>query len=266
MIYVGNKRYSLYVGNTRRKAITGKPLPYDAEIEYLESTGTQHIELDYFSGNKLEIKLKAHVATGATEMDYISNQSSSTTQGSGRFVVGSYKPNTYAVFAYSKNGNNGDVNALMSGYSAGQIIEIDAVFDTTNNNKYITVNGTQSQTAACRTITNSTHKICVFSGPPNSENRFHYSGKMYYLQLLKDNVLWYDLIPVRVGQVGYMYDKISGQLFGNAGTGDFVLGNDIVEIDYLESNGTQYIDTLFYPRTTNPNIKAEVNSCFFGFV
>ena len=36
-----------------------------------------------------------------------------------------------------------------------------------------------------------------------------------------------DYIPVRVGQVGYMYDKVSGQLFGNSGTGNFILGNDI---------------------------------------
>ena len=38
----------------------------------------------------------------------------------------------------------------------------------------------------------------------------------------------YDMIPVRVGQKGYMYDKISGELFGNAGTGDFILGPDVV--------------------------------------
>lgn len=36
-----------------------------------------------------------------------------------------------------------------------------------------------------------------------------------------------DLIPVRVGQVGYMYDKISGTLFGNSGTGSFTYGNDV---------------------------------------
>ena len=46
-----------------------------------------------------------------------------------------------------------------------------------------------------------------------------------------------DMIPVRVGSVGYMYDKVSGRLFGNAGTGDFVLGPDIVEVEYLESTG-----------------------------
>ncbi len=36
-----------------------------------------------------------------------------------------------------------------------------------------------------------------------------------------------DMIPVRVGSVGYMYDKVSKTLFGNAGSGSFILGNDI---------------------------------------
>jgi hypothetical protein len=34
------------------------------------------------------------------------------------------------------------------------------------------------------------------------------------------------MIPVRIGTTGYMYDRVSGQLFGNAGTDDFILGND----------------------------------------
>lgn len=42
-----------------------------------------------------------------------------------------------------------------------------------------------------------------------------------------DDGLTFDAIPVRVGNVGYMYDKVSGKLFGNAGTGDFILGPDI---------------------------------------
>ena len=33
-------------------------------------------------------------------------------------------------------------------------------------------------------------------------------------------------VPVRVGSVGYLFDRVSGQLFGNAGTGAFTLGPD----------------------------------------
>ena len=35
-----------------------------------------------------------------------------------------------------------------------------------------------------------------------------------------------NLIPVRKDGVGYMYDTVSGQLFGNIGTGNFILGPD----------------------------------------
>ena len=48
-----------------------------------------------------------------------------------------------------------------------------------------------------------------------------------WMKIYKDNVLVRDYIPVRVGLVGYMYDKVSGELFGNEGTGKFILGPDI---------------------------------------
>lgn len=45
---------------------------------------------------------------------------------------------------------------------------------------------------------------------------------------IKKGTIEIDWIPVRVGMVGYMYDRVSGQLFANAGTGNFILGPDIV--------------------------------------
>ena len=54
------------------------------------------------------------------------------------------------------------------------------------------------------------------------------------------------MYPVRRGNVGYMYDRVSGKLFGNRGPGSFVLGPDIVPVEYLESTGTQWIDTGYY--------------------
>jgi len=35
------------------------------------------------------------------------------------------------------------------------------------------------------------------------------------------------MIPVRIGNIGYMFDKVTGKMFGNSGTGNFVLGPDI---------------------------------------
>ena len=52
-------------------------------------------------------------------------------------------------------------------------------------------------------------------------------GKLYSFRIEDDNnINIIDLIPVRVGTTGYMYDRVSGQLFGNDGTGDFIVGPD----------------------------------------
>lgn len=59
----------------------------------------------------------------------------------------------------------------------------------------------------------------------NSDAAFN--GKIFYAKITDIDDTLYDLIPVRVGTVGYMYDRVSGQLFGNLGTGDFILGPDV---------------------------------------
>ena len=38
----------------------------------------------------------------------------------------------------------------------------------------------------------------------------------------------FDGTPVRIGSVGYLLDKVSGQLFGNLGTGSFIVGPDLL--------------------------------------
>ena len=60
-------------------------------------------------------------------------------------------------------------------------------------------------------------------------------GKIYYIKFFENGVLIRDYIPVKVNGVGYMYDKVSGQLFGNSGTGTFIMGPATGEIIDTES-------------------------------
>ncbi len=53
------------------------------------------------------------------------------------------------------------------------------------------------------------------------------TSRIWSFSVTRNGALLLDMIPVRVGQVGYMYDKVSGQLYANSGSGDFILGNDI---------------------------------------
>jgi hypothetical protein len=58
-----------------------------------------------------------------------------------------------------------------------------------------------------------------------------------------------------------MYDKVSGQLFGNSGSGSFTLGNDITytALDYIKFTGSQWILTDYYP---NPNSNVIIDMQF----
>ena len=60
-----------------------------------------------------------------------------------------------------------------------------------------------------------------------SANAYSPSGtKCYYAEFISNGIQICNLIPVRKDGVGYMYDRVSGQLFGNSGTGNFILGPD----------------------------------------
>ena len=52
------------------------------------------------------------------------------------------------------------------------------------------------------------------------------NSRIYSCRIRVGGVIIRDYIPVRKGTVGYLYDRVTGELFGNAGTGDFALGPD----------------------------------------
>ena len=68
--------------------------------------------------------------------------------------------------------------------------------------------------------------VCLFNRSLTNIVIRNIGLKIYDFQIYDNGILVRYFIPVRVGTVGYMYDKVSGKLFGNAGTGEFILGPD----------------------------------------
>lgn len=79
-------------------------------------------------------------------------------------------------------------------------------------------------------------------------------GRLYSYKHIKNGVVMVDLVPVRVGSVGYLYDKKNGVIYGNSGTGNFVVGPDVEQryqvfpvwkddlaIDYQQESGQQFL-------------------------
>lgn len=52
-------------------------------------------------------------------------------------------------------------------------------------------------------------------------------GRCHYLRVYSGDTLVHYFQPVRIGSIGFMLDTITGTLFANQGTGDFLLGPDL---------------------------------------
>ena len=61
---------------------------------------------------------------------------------------------------------------------------------------------------------------------PGAASNLGISARLYSCTISDGTTLVRDFIPVRIGQTGYLYDSVSGQLFGNAGSGNFTVGPD----------------------------------------
>ena len=186
-----------------------KALPYDAEIEYLESAGNCIIRTPIIpTGDDIRIQTKVlykgwtdNTAWAAWFYAYINEQTNAY-----RIIR-----NNVGVDVLLYNGTKANGGGISFRAATGTIYNIDL-----NRNRY--------------TINTSSGNLSTLKGTENSGylNLFSpkFKGAFFFFRLWKDDVLMLDLIPVRKGNVGYMYDKVSGQLFGNVGTEQFILGPD----------------------------------------
>ena len=69
-----------------------------------------------------------------------------------------------------------------------------------------------------------------FSGAAN----WFSAARLYGFKITRSGIPIRDYIPVRKGSGGYLYDRASGQLFGNAGKGKFLYGNDIKPTTWVD--------------------------------
>jgi hypothetical protein len=134
---------------------------------------------------------------------------------------------------------------------------IQCYFESDNYNWYtvtcwnngITINGETFEGDIC-TTTPYNCPIYAFGNP-----KIKVAMRLKYLKIYENNELVQDLIPVRKGTIGYMYDKVSGQLFENIGSGSFILGPDtkVIEPEIPEENqpSTKFIVGKRFTDITN---------------
>ena len=204
------------------KSLRRNYLPYDAELEYIEFTGTQYINtgIDVYDTDKAEVGVIATftIGSGTSEACIVGTQANTFWFP----IMFNYGNGPYQYFA-------GNKVTLNNGYIKDNRYDIISEYDSNGTKITLSINNgtTIEKTASGMTPTHSNYPLLVMGGIYANSPYQLAKGKLLYCRFFKNDVLIYDAIPVRRGQTGYIYDKVSDQLFGNAGIGyPWILGAD----------------------------------------
>ena len=233
------KKLALMLSNLKRKR------PFYTEVEYLESSGTQYIDTG----------ITGTTTTMGVDVEWMfSNDSGNMCIFSSRSGQTSY---TFTLFWLKTSQNRMRLDANGQKYFASGVNTVpDQLMRFTYKSAtgavatlYNLTNGTSQTETVGQIPTVSSNNLYLFQS--RDSGLVTSSIKMYYFKLYDGDTLLRDMIPVLDWDMTpCMYDKVSGQLFYNQGTGEFTYGREIHYVDYLESTGTQYIDTGYIPSNT----------------
>lgn len=197
-------------------ALGYKPvLPYDSQIEYLESTGTQYIDTGYVPNADTIAVLDAALTSAGNETTMFGLINSN---GGVRFHFGTYQSKWhYGVSPTAANGK-------WFNFTTPEL-------DTTRHTFELRGNGYSAVDLETNTVsvTSGTYSMSIylFGRHIGTTTNGRCKMRLYGFTISEASSLIHDFIPVRIDQVGYLYDRVSGELFGNNGTGSFVLGQDV---------------------------------------
>lgn len=214
--YVGSDEVSkIFLGSELVWEKQASVLPYDAEVEYLESSGSQYINLPLSASknNYFEVDI-TFIPVYKDTNKYSIFSANPYLQFEAKYYSGTTSSGN---ITYDSTIGNSASNGGWCGTIGGLTHYILSTSGKTDN--------AGTFTSLSRPLTADITGFRIFGGYRNS-NR--YPIKIRKIKITSGTTVLYDLKAVRLGQVGYMYDKVSGQLFGNGGTGSFTLGPDVI--------------------------------------
>lgn len=242
-------------------------------VEYLESTGTQYINTGVKGKNNLHYKTKINFTTLSTSGsngiggEYLANASA---------YIGMVRANGHYTYLF----NNTAVETTTTIYTNTDY-EIDSVMNS--GSQVLKVNGETISIGTLSGTFTSTRNIFLYAVCSTNDAADVYGSlKMYYCQIYDNDILVRDFIPcIDENLTPFMFDKVNGTVYLNAGTGQFKVGPNVekawggkklrrklalalaslkkkrkyyCELEYLKSTGTQYIDTGFKPNPSTTKI------------
>jgi hypothetical protein len=226
---MNNTIFMMMAANARRV------LPYKQRVAYLESTGTQWIDTGIYFDPAQNMQATVRAAAINTARSIILSSYSGVSdvpvfglEWGGVANGHALTPRTYI-----------QLPTVLEVWDGKQTlydpVDIDVLYQYASDVKSATmsVGGvayTMSSTAALGG--QSSYSILLFSDRRSNPSVIANGNRIYSVALKKNGALVCDMIPVLDwNDVPCMYDKVSGQLFCNQGTGEFVLPPGTIPID-----------------------------------
>lgn len=202
---------------TDRRRAVAKSLPYDARVEFLRSTPNASIDTGILDIDTFEIKFRMS-AFGAFAPIF-GNYKSETNNG-WRLIMAGEESKQYLIGTFGeKTGVGGNTYVPLAALGVDHTLFVSP--------STIIADGVEVSERGTDTGITNTKSIALFTQYVYQVGVPQIYLRIYYFKAWKNNMLVRDFIPVRVGQVGYMYDRVSKELFGNISSGTFILGNDV---------------------------------------
>ena len=227
------------------------------ELEYIESSGTQYIDTNYYpnSDDLFEMKIRFNADT-AQQRVFCSRINDGKKKIFEVYVNGSKQFACNITTESETNRAFSPAVAVATG--------VDYVLNRTGNFTY-SLNGTSYSVSSYTYLEGEdyTEPLHLFGGSYIvSLGGKNFNGRFYYFKV--PNKI--HLVPAKRNSdnaIG-MYDKVSGTFLTNAGTGEFIIpaGAKVLplgykELEYIESSGTQFIDTGIPLKTATDDVEVD---------
>lgn len=213
------------------------------QVEYIESSGTQCINTNYYWQSEVtRVYAKFNITAQAAyrslwgNEEYV-NGSTSTRYFGGIPHGGANSSYSYYVGAGSATGLTlpEDTNITLETFTTSDK-KISIIKDGTTILNAKSYSGTVQTHSVATAVTNNTGKIFIFanhnsgtSGNTSTGTQIVAGMRLYSFKMWDNNVLVRNFIPCyrKSDNVIGLYDLVNGTFYTNAGSGTFIKGNDI---------------------------------------
>lgn len=221
-------------------------LPAGVELyDYIQSSDTQYIDTGYKPNGDTRVVMKFQYTSYNSPSALFGARNGGSSGAFNLWCMSDLFGAQYNDNAYGDNKKN--VNLGTS-----------EPFTVDYNKNICTVKGVSATFTKASFTVNYNLLLLALQGGSGVDSRKS-AGKLYYCQIYDNGTLIRNFIPCTyLGEPG-MWDTVENKFYRNQGTGQFTLGNKITlkEYEYLQSSGTQYINTEIPYDSTKSTYKIE---------